>query len=115
MLGVEVLYSSLHSLGEKSSRRIVYVLRRWKSVSRVLPEMRSVTVALSTTWLSSSRLASLHYMRCDASGMPSSTGRRMMGVLIFCEAVMTISRRRGIPSVTLAAPWPAKWKVLSVI
>lgn len=30
----------------------------------------------------------------------------MDGVLGFVEAVITISRKRGIPSVTLAAPWP---------
>jgi len=29
--------------------------------------------------------------------------------------VIRISLRRGIPSVMLAAPWPAKWNVLSVI
>jgi hypothetical protein len=28
------------------------------------------------------------------------------GVLGFLDAVITISRNRGIPRVTLAAPWP---------
>ena len=39
----------------------------------------------------------------------------MTGVLILDAAVMRISRRRGIPSVTLASPRPAMWNVLSVI
>jgi hypothetical protein len=35
--------------------------------------------------------------------------------LMRAAAVMRISRKRGIPSVTLASPRPAMWKVLSVI
>lgn len=35
--------------------------------------------------------------------------------LICAAAVIRISRKRGIPSVTLASPRPAMWKVLSVI
>eukprot|EP00499_Haloplacidia_sp_CaronLabIsolate_P012258 CAMPEP_0196774152 /NCGR_PEP_ID=MMETSP1104-20130614/3211_1 /TAXON_ID=33652 /ORGANISM="Cafeteria sp., Strain Caron Lab Isolate" /LENGTH=54 /DNA_ID=CAMNT_0042144305 /DNA_START=63 /DNA_END=224 /DNA_ORIENTATION=- len=38
-----------------------------------------------------------------------------MGVLMLAEAVITISRRRGIPNVTFTDPCPAKWNVLSVI
>src|ERR1700742_53507 len=39
----------------------------------------------------------------------------MVGVIMFELAVMMISRKRGIPSVTFLAEWPAKWKVFSVI
>lgn len=35
--------------------------------------------------------------------------------LRFFAAVMMISLSLGIPSVTLAPPWPARWNVLSVI
>ncbi|KAH3659218.1 hypothetical protein OGATHE_006102 [Ogataea polymorpha] len=55
----------------------------------------------------------------NASAAASSTSSRIgsviWGVLIDADAVITISRKRGIPSVTFAAPWPAKWNVLSVI
>mmetsp|Transcript_9198 Transcript_9198/g.37607 ORF Transcript_9198/g.37607 Transcript_9198/m.37607 type:complete len:358 (+) Transcript_9198:1596-2669(+) len=44
-----------------------------------------------------------------------SRGRVMTGVASFFAAAMRSSRRRGIPSVTLASPRPAKWKVLRVI
>ena len=37
------------------------------------------------------------------------------GVRMLRLANMSSSRSRGTPSVTLPAPWPAKWKVLSVI
>ena len=39
----------------------------------------------------------------------------MQGVLILVGVVIRISLSLGIPSVMLAAPWPAKWKVLRVI
>ena len=39
----------------------------------------------------------------------------MMGVLMRAAAVMMISRNLGMPSVTLASPRPALWKVFSVI
>lgn len=39
----------------------------------------------------------------------------MHGVLMFVGVVIKISLSRGIPSVILAAPWPAKWNVFNVI
>jgi hypothetical protein len=39
----------------------------------------------------------------------------MLGVLSLSVAVMRISLSLGIPKVTLAPPWPAKWKVFKVI
>ena len=39
----------------------------------------------------------------------------MDGVLSVLEAVMSNSRRRGMPRVTFAPPCPAKWNVLRVI
>ena len=44
-----------------------------------------------------------------------SSGSVMAGVLMLALAVMTISRRRGMPSVTFTPPPPAKWNVFSVI
>jgi hypothetical protein len=44
----------------------------------------------------------------DEVGEDAMSGRVMVGVLGLVEAVMTISRRRGIPRVTLAAPCPTK-------
>ena len=51
----------------------------------------------------------------DFARSSSRTGTVIWGVLMEAEAVMMISRSLGIPSVTLPAPWPARWKVLSVI
>ena len=42
-------------------------------------------------------------------------GSVICGVLMWSDAVMMISRSRGMPRVTLPAPWPARWNVLSVI
>mmetsp|Transcript_89861 Transcript_89861/g.275082 ORF Transcript_89861/g.275082 Transcript_89861/m.275082 type:complete len:260 (+) Transcript_89861:1453-2232(+) len=44
-----------------------------------------------------------------------STFTLMSGVAQDFEPVWMISRSRGMPNVTLAPPWPAKWKVFSVI
>ena len=46
---------------------------------------------------------------------PLRSGSVMTGVLILDAAVIRISRRRGMPSVTFASPRPAMWNVLSVI
>ena len=51
----------------------------------------------------------------DFARSSSRTGIVICGVLIAEDAVMMISLNLGIPNVTLPAPCPAKWKVLSVI
>mmetsp|Transcript_45814 Transcript_45814/g.129605 ORF Transcript_45814/g.129605 Transcript_45814/m.129605 type:complete len:293 (+) Transcript_45814:531-1409(+) len=43
------------------------------------------------------------------------TSRRIRGVAQLFEAVWTISLSRGMPRVTFAPPWPARWKVFRVI
>mmetsp|Transcript_5031 Transcript_5031/g.18314 ORF Transcript_5031/g.18314 Transcript_5031/m.18314 type:complete len:214 (+) Transcript_5031:1365-2006(+) len=54
---------------------------------------------------------------CSASAFPqpARSGSVITGVLIVREAARRISRRRGMPRVTLASPRPAKWNVFSVI
>jgi len=81
----------------------------------VLPDNCSVTVTLSTTWDRVTRETVLMNGSTSSSRVESRSSNFMVGVAGFLEAVMMISRRRGIPRVTLAAPCPAKWKVLSVI
>mmetsp|Transcript_21791 Transcript_21791/g.51689 ORF Transcript_21791/g.51689 Transcript_21791/m.51689 type:complete len:289 (-) Transcript_21791:2874-3740(-) len=52
------------------------------------------------------------------SGLCAAVGRSgkvIRGVAGFWLATIRISRMRGMPSVTLPPPTPAKWKVLSVI
>jgi hypothetical protein len=51
----------------------------------------------------------------SAAPRPGASGSVITGVLMRGAAVMRISRSRGMPSVTLASPRPAMWKVLSVI
>mmetsp|Transcript_45944 Transcript_45944/g.89767 ORF Transcript_45944/g.89767 Transcript_45944/m.89767 type:complete len:218 (-) Transcript_45944:2296-2949(-) len=53
-------------------------------------------------------------LRACASSSSPRTGTDMVGVERFLEAVMMISRSRGMPRVTFA-PEPARWKVLRVI
>lgn len=47
--------------------------------------------------------------------LPSWKGHVITGVLISLEAVIKISCRRGIPSVTFISPRPARWNVFSLI
>ena len=52
--------------------------------------------------------------RASRSETPDRRGTDMVGVFSSLEAVIIISRSRGMPSVTLA-PAPAKWNVLRVL
>jgi hypothetical protein len=61
------------------------------------------------------RLMRLATTRASLTSLPASSGSVMTGVLMRAAAVIRISLRRGIPSVTLASPRPAMWKVLRVI
>lgn len=64
----------------------------------------SVTVTASMTCARVSREAFLQKASIVAMGVDEGIDMVMEGVLGLVEAVMTISRRRGIPRVTLAAP-----------
>lgn len=74
----------------------------------------SVTVTTSMTCESVSRDAFLQKASMEGIGIEGETERVMEGVFGFVDAVMTISRSRGIPRVTLAAPCPVHRGAVSV-
>lgn len=84
------------------------------------PDTRALAKGVSSTVMLSRTSASLSLRSllasASASGRPRS-GRResvMVGVLHCMAAVIKISRRRGIPSVTFASPRPAMWNLRGV-
>mmetsp|Transcript_24752 Transcript_24752/g.86165 ORF Transcript_24752/g.86165 Transcript_24752/m.86165 type:complete len:429 (-) Transcript_24752:2948-4234(-) len=84
---------------------------RKRSTTRRPPSSRCVPSSCATVNRSSWRAR----RTATSRPMPARSGMVIAGVLMCCDAVITISRRRGIPSVTLTPPEPARWNVLSVI
>ena len=108
--------SSSPALGPRSFIDTVKVLAIAPVPACETPHGFSVTVSLrinSARRTRRSRLARL--VACSRVRACGRRGRVITGVASFLAAAMSNSRRRGIPSVTLASPRPAKWKVLRVI
>ena len=101
----------------RSSTRTLYV----RASAPAPPCERPHAVSSTVNFLTSSarrtrRRRRARLFAASTSSLNSSRrGRVITGVASFLAAAMSSSRRRGMPSVTLASPRPAKWNVFRVI